>query len=95
MTGLPGNRMRDRKALIPDLEQMVFYYVVSNNLLGGSVTDASITHAAKDAYKAMQEAGRISLTSSICREICTSEQSDVWTKSCCKSVFDEAGLAEA
>ena len=60
MTGLPGNRMRDRKALIPDLEQMVSDYVVSNNLLGGSVIDASITHAVKDAYKAMQEAGRIS-----------------------------------
>ena len=59
MTGLPGNRMRDRKALIPDLEQMVFDYVVSNNLLGGTVTDASLTHAAKDAYKAMQQAGRI------------------------------------
>ena len=56
MTGPPGNRMRDRKALIPDLEQMVYEYVVSNNTLGGNVTDASLTHAAKDAYKAMQQA---------------------------------------
>ena len=59
MTGPPSNRMRDRMALILDLEQMVYEYVVSNNTLGGTVTDASLTHVAKDAYKAMQQAGRI------------------------------------
>ena len=52
--------MRDKRALIPDLDAMVFDYVVSNNLMGGTVTDASLTHVAMDAFKAMQHAGRIS-----------------------------------
>ena len=60
MAGPRGNRMRDKKALIPDLEQMVYEYVVPNNTLGGTVTNISITHAAMDAFKAMQQARRIS-----------------------------------
>ena len=60
MTGLTVNRMRNTKALKPDLEQLVLDYVVSNNLLGGTVTDASLTHEAMDAFKTMQQAGRLS-----------------------------------
>ena len=59
MSGPPGNRMRDRKALIPDLDSMVYDYVVSNNMLGGTVTDASIAQAATDALDAMRAAGRV------------------------------------
>ena len=45
--------------MIPDLDNMVYDYVVSNNMLGGSVTYASITTAATDAYKAIMKAGRV------------------------------------
>ena len=51
--------MRDKKGMIPDLDNMVYEYVVSNNMLGGSVTVASIATAATDAYKAMVKAGRV------------------------------------
>ena len=54
MTGPPSNKMRDRAVKIPDLNQGMFNYVLTNNLLGGAVTDASISNAAKDAFKAMQ-----------------------------------------
>ena len=59
MIGPPSNRMRDRAAKIPDLDQVVFDYVLTNNLLGGTVTDASIANAAKDAFKALQAVGKV------------------------------------
>ena len=33
MQGLPGNRMHDRMSLIPDLDGLLYDYVVSHNLL--------------------------------------------------------------
>ena len=59
MSGPPGNRMRYRKALILDLDSMVYDSVVSINMLGGTVTDASIAPAATDALDAMRAAGRV------------------------------------
>ena len=32
MTGPPGNRMRDGQAKIPDLDELVFEYVVTSNV---------------------------------------------------------------
>ena len=53
MTSQPGNHMRDRRASEADLKEMVFDHVVFNNLMGGSMTYASLIHATKDAQKAM------------------------------------------
>ena len=57
MSGPPGNRMRDRQPKLPELDKVVFDYVVTKNLLGGSTSDASIKEAAKEAFKALQAAG--------------------------------------
>ena len=38
---------------------MVYKCIVANNVLGGTVTDASLTHAATYAYKGMLLAGNI------------------------------------
>ena len=59
LSGPPGNRMRDKKGMLLDLDIMVYDYVVSNNMLGGTVTHASIAKAATDAYKVMVRAGRV------------------------------------
>ena len=59
MQGPPGNRMRERAPLIPDLDSLLYEYVLTNNLLGGTVTDASIAEAAMDAFKAMQARGKV------------------------------------
>ena len=58
MQGTLGNRMWDRPPLIPDLDGLLYEYVVANNLLGRTVTDVSIAEAAKDAFKAMQAYGK-------------------------------------
>ena len=62
LSGPPGNPMRDRKDKIPDLDQLVYDYVVSNNSLGGTVTHASIANAVMDAFNAMHAAGRVDET---------------------------------
>ena len=59
MTGPPGSRMRDRQPLIPDLGQLVYDNVTSNNMLGGTVTGASIANAQKEAFEAMQATGKV------------------------------------
>ena len=59
MSGPPGSRMRDRQATIPELDHVIFDYVVTNNMLGGSTTDASIRKAAVQAFKAMQASGKL------------------------------------
>ena len=59
MQGLPGNRMRERAPLIPDLDSLSYEYVLTNNMLSGTVTDASIAEAAMDTFKAMQARGKV------------------------------------
>ena len=59
LSGTPGNRVSDKKGMIAVLDNMVYDYVVSKNMLGGCVTDASIATTATDAYKAMVKAGRV------------------------------------
>ena len=59
LQGPPGNRMRDRAPLILDLDVLLYEYVLTNNLLGGSVTDASIAEVAMDTFKAMQARGKV------------------------------------
>ena len=51
--------MSYRKAKIPDLDNIVHEYVLSNNTLGGTVTDASIANAATEPFQDMVAAGRI------------------------------------
>ena len=59
LQGPPGNRMRDRAPLIPDLDALLHEYVLTHNLLGGTVTDASIAEAAMDAFKSLQARGKV------------------------------------
>ena len=51
--------MRDRAPLIPDLDGLLYEYVLTNNMLGVTVTDASIAEAATVAFKVMQARGKV------------------------------------
>ena len=51
--------MRDTKGMIPDLDNMVYDYIMFNNMVGDTVSDASIANAATDAYKAVVRAGHV------------------------------------
>ena len=71
MTSRPSNRTRDLTPKIPDLEELVFQYVLTNNMLGSILTDVYIANAATDAFKGMQAvdnvgANKVSKASSKC-----------------------------
>ena len=51
--------MRDRFPLIPGWGTLQYEYVLTNNLLGGTVTEASIAEVAMDTFKAMQAHGEV------------------------------------
>ena len=59
MSGPPGSRMRDRQPKVPELDSLVYDEVVTNNLLGGSTTDASIKENVVELFKAQKARGSV------------------------------------
>ena len=51
--------MRKRAPLIPYPDSLLYEYVLTIKMLGGTVIDSSIEKAAMDAFKAKQAEGRL------------------------------------
>ena len=59
MQGPPRKRMSEPAPLIPNLDSLLYEYVLTENLLGGTVTYAYIASESFKAFKAMHARGKV------------------------------------